>query len=130
MTKSWTESTPYERRLRFVLPPVGASPLPPEEQTALKKIVTCQNYCNLLLQFAEKNKCAYLKIKLLELLFVLSQVDTSQLRYEEYSVARTQAELVKKVAAYISDNLNDALNLKKLTNQFGISAICKSLFID
>ena len=71
---------------------------------------------------SEKNKCAYLKIKLLELLFVLSQVDTSQLRYEEYSVARTQAELVKKVAAYISDNLNDALNLKKLTNQFGVSA--------
>ncbi len=53
MTKSWTESTPYERRLRFVLPPVGASPLPPEEQTAPARIVTCQNYCNLLLQFAK-----------------------------------------------------------------------------
>ena len=52
LTKNWTESTPSERRLRFVLPPVGASPLPPEEQTALTKIVTCQNYCNLLLQFA------------------------------------------------------------------------------
>ena len=53
LTKNWTESTPSERRLRFVLPPVGASPLPPEEQTALTKIVTCQNYCNLLLQFAK-----------------------------------------------------------------------------
>ena len=50
--ENWTESTPSERRLRFILPPVGASPLPPEEQTALTKIVTCQNYCNLLLQFA------------------------------------------------------------------------------
>ena len=46
LTKNWTESTPSEHRLRFVLPPVGASPLPPEEQTALTKIVTCQNYCN------------------------------------------------------------------------------------
>ena len=43
---------PLSRRPRFVLPPVGASPLPLEEQTAPTKIVTCQNYCNLLLQFA------------------------------------------------------------------------------
>lgn len=60
LTKNWTESTPSERRLWFVLPPVGASPLPPEEQTALTKIVTCQNYCNLLLQFANNFYCQFI----------------------------------------------------------------------
>lgn len=63
----------------------------------------------------------YLKIKLLELLFVLSQADVNESRYTEYSVPRTQAELVKKVSGYISENLSDKLELKKLTAIFGVS---------
>ena len=63
----------------------------------------------------------YLKIKLLELLYALNQVEPSETVCEEISVPRTQAELVKKVAGYISDNLNDKLNLRSLTVMFGVS---------
>ena len=70
---------------------------------------------------SEEHRADYLKIKLLELLFVLNQTSVSKFQYEEYSIPRTQAELVKKVASYISENLNDKLNLKTLTAMFGVS---------
>ena len=70
---------------------------------------------------SEEYRVDYLKIKLLELLFVLSQTSVSEFLHEEYSIPRTQAELVKKVASYISENLNDKLGLKTLTSMFGIS---------
>lgn len=69
----------------------------------------------------EQHRVDYLKIKLLELLFVLSQIDISESQYKEYSVPRTQAELVKKVAGYISENLNNKVGLKTLTAMFGVS---------
>ena len=69
----------------------------------------------------QQHKADYLKIKLLELLFVLSRLDLSQAMTKEYAVPRTQAELVKKVAGYISVNLNDKLSLKMLTAMFGVS---------
>lgn len=70
---------------------------------------------------SEQYRGDYLKIKLLELLFVLSQIDVSESQYREYLVPRTQVALVKKVAGYISENLNDKLGLKTLTVMFGIS---------
>ena len=63
----------------------------------------------------------YLKIKLLELLYVLNQIEPSDTIYSEISVPRSQAELVKKAASYISDNLNDKLNINALTLMFGVS---------
>lgn len=70
---------------------------------------------------SEEHRVDYLKIKLLELLFVLSQISEVGLWHEEYFVPRTQAELVQKVASYISEHLNDKLGLKTLTTMFGIS---------
>lgn len=70
---------------------------------------------------SEEYRVDYLKIKLLELFFVLSQTNASEFQYEEYSVPRAQAELVKNVADYISENLNHKLGLKKLTARFGVS---------
>ena len=70
---------------------------------------------------AEEHRVDYLKIKLLELLFMLNQITISEYQREEYSVPRTQAELVKRVASYISDNLNSKLSLKVLTSLFGVS---------
>ena len=70
---------------------------------------------------AEEHRVDYLKIKLLELLFMLSQTTVSEFQREEYTVPRTQAELVKRAASYISENLNDKLSLKMLTSMFGVS---------
>ena len=63
----------------------------------------------------------YLKIKMLELLYVLSRMEFSEVQKEEIFVPRAQAELVKQVAGYISENLNDKLSVKELTLKFGVS---------
>lgn len=63
----------------------------------------------------------YLKIKLLELFLVLSQMTLCAPDQEECSIPRAQASLVKQVAAYIADHLNDKLGLKSLVSRFGVS---------
>ena len=72
-------------------------------------------------EVSEDHRVDYLKIKLLELLFMLGQMTVSASGQEDYSVPRMQAELVKKVAAYISGHLHDKLELKTLTARFGVS---------
>ena len=83
--------------------------------TALKHIFseTCE--------VAEEYKNDYLKIKLLEAFFVLSRITMSECCHEECSIPRAQAELAKKAAEYISENLNDKLELKELTGMLGVS---------
>lgn len=69
----------------------------------------------------ESLRMDYLKVKLLELLVVLSQIARSGAELTEVSVPRTQAELVKQAAAYISENINAKLTLKALSTRFHVS---------
>lgn len=73
------------------------------------------------LTFDGAHRLDYLKIKLLELLFILCNTDTAELHLEKATVPRSQAELVKKVAEYILGNLNGKITLRELTARFGIS---------
>lgn len=82
---------------------------------ALKNIFT-ESYA-----IAEQERVDYLKIKLLELLFVLGKTKTAKVQFRQYGIPRTQVEVVKHVASYISDHLNDKLSLKELTSIFGVS---------
>lgn len=70
-------------------------------------------------QVEERLRGEYLKVKLLELLYVLYQMemvdDTSA------SVPRMQADFVKQVAAYIADHIHEKLSLKALSSRFGVS---------
>ena len=63
----------------------------------------------------------YLKVKLLELMLVLHQLACSGTNSAQTSVPRTQAELVKQVAAHISKNINAKLNVKELSTMFNVS---------
>ncbi len=63
----------------------------------------------------------YLKVKLLELMVVLYQLARSGADNAQNSVPRTQAELVKQAAAYISKNINAKLTLKELSALFNVS---------
>lgn len=69
----------------------------------------------------ESLRMDYLKVKLLELLVLLHQIACSGIDRAENSVPRTQAELVKKAAEYISQNINAKLSLKELSAQFAVS---------
>lgn len=70
---------------------------------------------------AEAFRADYLKIKLLELLCVLNQCSDDLSIQTDLSVPRTQAELVKQAAEYISTHINEKVTLKSLTREFGVS---------
>lgn len=61
----------------------------------------------------------YLRIKLPELFYKIKYVKLDN--YEKNLVPHTQVELVKRVANYISQNINEKITIKKLTMEFGIS---------
>ena len=61
----------------------------------------------------------YLRIKLPELFYKMKYVKLDN--YEKSLVPHTQVELVKRVANYISQNINEKITIKKLTMEFGIS---------
>lgn len=69
----------------------------------------------------EALRSEYLKVKLLELLYVLYQLGQSSQFQPSVSIPRAQAELVKRCAAYIAENINTKLNLKELSRCFGVS---------
>ena len=74
-------------------------------------------YC----QIPEENRADYLKEKLLEVMFLLSQMRLSAGCGEENDISSAQLEIVKNVTEYISVHLSDKILLKELTSHFGIS---------
>lgn len=69
----------------------------------------------------ELQRFDYLKIKLLELLYVLKHMENTSAGVEGNMVPRAQVDLVKRVAGYISQNINEKLTVKKLISEFGVS---------
>lgn len=63
----------------------------------------------------------YLKIKLLELLYLLKYTDDFGSAAAQNIVPRLQVDFVKRVANYITENINDKISVKRLTAEFGIS---------
>lgn len=69
----------------------------------------------------EEQRTDYLKIKILEFLYVLSNMDITGSQISEISIPRTQVELVKRAAKYISEHINEKITVKDLTVKFGVS---------
>ena len=63
----------------------------------------------------------YLRMKLPELFYRMKYAKTDSSYYDRTLVPRVQVELVKEVSAYITRNLNEKMNVKQLTREFGIS---------
>lgn len=69
-----------------------------------------------------ENKKGYYKIKVLELLLVLSGVDPAENGLSTRTVSAQQVELAKKAAAYMAENHDAHLTVSMLSNRFHISA--------
>lgn len=69
----------------------------------------------------EEERADYLRIKLPELFFLLKHLDLSETRTEQRILPKIQVELVKQVANYISEHINEKITLRVLSAQFGIS---------
>lgn len=70
-------------------------------------------------QVEERLRGEYLKVKLLELLYVLHQLDAAE--PPGAMVPRTQAEFVRQVAAYIAGHVHAKHTLAALSSRFGVS---------
>ena len=69
----------------------------------------------------ESQRANYLKVKLLELIYILNRMADTGFQDSCTYVPRTQAEVVKQAAAYIAEHLNEKLPLKELSTKFGVS---------
>ena len=63
----------------------------------------------------------YLRAKMPELFYHLKHAKTDRNYYDRNLVPRTQVDFVKKVSAYITQNLNEKITVKQLTLEFGVS---------
>ena len=63
----------------------------------------------------------YLRIKLPELFYHLMYSKKEKCKCDSTMVSRTQVDFVKRVAEYISENINEKITIKNLTMEFGVS---------
>ena len=63
----------------------------------------------------------YLRMKLPELFYRLKFSKTDSYAEVRTPVPRTQVDFVKNVALYISENINEKITVKRLTQEFGVS---------
>ena len=63
----------------------------------------------------------YFKIKIMELLLVLSEVDPSTTDSGTPSLPKAQVELAKKIAAYLTEHIDQHVTAKELSKRFHLS---------
>lgn len=69
----------------------------------------------------EQRKPGYMKIKMLELLLFLSDLDTEEAFVQTAYYNQNQVKLIKEVAALITEDLSQHYTIKQLSERFGIS---------
>ena len=69
----------------------------------------------------EKYKSGYFKVKILELLLLLSEVGTKENAALSLSLSCCQVSLAKKIAAYLSSNTKLKINTAELSKRFHVS---------
>ncbi len=107
---------------------VNVSPL-----EVAKRLCQNKNYCILrseqyinhifaeLYSIPEEIKIGYLKLKIMELLLILSEVDPLQSEVSEPVLPEAQVILAKQVVAYLSYNMSQRITIASLAKQFNVS---------
>lgn len=67
------------------------------------------------------NAKGYYKIKVLELLLVLSGIDPNENRLNTYTLSGAQVELAKRAASYIADNMDSNISVAQISQEFHVS---------
>lgn len=89
--------------------------------TVLRSTERMKDFFDSLYEVKEKQCLDYLRMKLPELFYLLTQAKTDNGSAIRKSVSGNQVVFVKKVARYISENINDKITVKRLTKEFGVS---------
>lgn len=69
-----------------------------------------------------ENKKGYYKVKVLELLLVLSGIDPDENKLNTHTLSGSQVELAKRAAAYIADHTDAHITVSALSKKFHVSA--------
>lgn len=68
------------------------------------------------------DKIGYFKIKILELLLVLSGMEPSENKLSNYTVSFAQVELAKRATSYLYENKDKRITVQNLCEEFHVSA--------
>lgn len=88
---------------------------------ALRSSASAKKFFEELYEVESGQRLDYLRVKLPELFYRMKHAKADSNYYDRSFVPRTQVELVKSAADYISQNLNEKITVKHLTLEFGIS---------
>lgn len=69
-----------------------------------------------------KDKISYFKVKILELLLILSGINPNENKINKYKVSSLQVNLAKQVADYLYDNSERKVVVKQICEKFHVSA--------
>lgn len=69
----------------------------------------------------EEQRIGYLKIKILELLFILNMVEPPISNLFENTLPRVQVNLAKQVATYLTQNMDRRVTISELAKHFAVS---------
>ncbi len=69
----------------------------------------------------EKRKAGYMKVKVLELMLFLSDIDTHREKIRAAYYNSTRVELVKKIKSYITEDITKHYTIEQLSERFGVS---------
>ncbi|MBQ8798158.1 MAG: helix-turn-helix transcriptional regulator [Lachnospiraceae bacterium] len=88
--------------------------------TILRSSESVRKYFDGLYEVSHEQRLDYLRMKLPELFYKMKYLHTDTLEVRN-PVPRTQVDFVKQVAHYISENINEKITVKRLTQEFGVS---------
>lgn len=69
----------------------------------------------------EDHRLGFLKIKILELLYTLNMIDPPARDIPSHTLPRIQVNLAKRVAAYISQNMDKRITISEIAEHFSVS---------
>lgn len=77
----------------------------------------------------ENIKAGYFKVKILELLLVLSGKDLRSNQIQSNTLSKSQVQLANQAAAYLAEHMNQHVKIEELAKQFNVSTThLKSIF--
>lgn len=70
----------------------------------------------------ENIKAGYFKVKILELLLMLSGNDIQRKRMQTVTLSKSQVQLANQVAVYLSEHMNQHIKIEELAKEFNVSS--------
>lgn len=89
--------------------------------TVLRSPKVIKKFFDSMYEIDDDRRLDYLRMKLPELFYQFKYIEPDACNEVRNPVPGTQVDFVKNVSHYISDNINEKITVKRLTQEFGVS---------